>query len=176
MSRVRRSYANVTSTLALVIAAAGGTALAVGGGNADKVDGLNAAKIDYVVKAKVPPTPFKTIFSQGGLVLRARCIEESGHFMDLIAKSKQNNAEIQVSVTSGTPAGLDRGFDRDFDRGDQLDIGGLPTGSQGEATLTYSTRKGSHVSAVFQMDVGSIFGGSGVKPCLVGGTALHVPA
>jgi hypothetical protein len=92
--------------------------------------------------------------------------------MDLIAKSKQNNAEIQVSVTSGNPPGLDRAFDK----GDQLDIAGLPTTGQGEATLTYSTRKGSHVSAVLQMDVGSIFGGSGVKPCLVGGTALHVPA
>ena len=174
---MRLSYSNVTATLALVIAVGGGTAIAINGGDADSVNGVKAAKIDFVTGASGGPSkPLKTIFKQGGLVLRARCYEQSGHFLDLFAKSRKNNAEIQVAVVYDTAnPRADRGFDRGFDKGDSLEISSLGIASQGEVTLTYSTPKGSHVSAVFQMDVGAIFDNILSKDCLVGGTATHVP-
>ena len=174
---MRLSYANVTATLALVAAVGGGTAIAVGGGDADSVDGVNAAKIDYVVAASGGPSkPLKTILRQGGLKLRARCYEQSGHFLDLFAVSRRNNAEIQVGVVYDTAnPRVARGFDRGFDKGESLKISSLGIASQGEVTLTYSTPKGSHVSAVFQMDVGAIFDDQPSKDCLVGGTATGVP-
>jgi len=55
MWRPRLTYANVVSTMALVLAAAGGTAVAVSAINADKVDGVNAAKIDFVKPATGAP-------------------------------------------------------------------------------------------------------------------------
>ena len=174
---MRLSYANVAATLALVAAVGGGTAIAVGGGDADSVNGVKAAKIDYVVAASGGPSkPLKTILRQGGLVLRARCYEQSGHFLDLFAKSRRNNAEIQVSVAYDTNfPKVDRGFDRGFDKNESLEISSLGSASQGEVTLTYSTPNGSHVSAVFQMDVGAIFDNILDKDCLVGGTATRVP-
>jgi len=177
MPRPRLTYANVVSTAALVLAAAGGTAVAVNAVNADKVDGVNAAKIDFVKPARGGPgKPLRTVMNQGGLALRARCYQQSGNFIDLVAKSRRNNAQIQVGVVhDNVSAKVERGFDRDFDKGEALDITSLGTGSQGEVTLTYSTPGGSHVSAVFQMDVGAIFGDATQKDCLIGGSALHVP-
>jgi len=174
----RLTYANVVSTMALVLAAAGGTAVAVSAINADKVDGVNAAKIDFVKPATGGPgKPLTTVMKQGGLVLKARCYQQSGNFLHLLAKSRRNNAEIQAAVVydNASPK-VNRGFDRDFDKADTLDITALGSAArQGEVTLTYSTPPGSHVSAVFQMDVGAIFGDSTQKDCLVGGSALHVP-
>jgi hypothetical protein len=170
-------YANVVSTIALVAAVGGGTAIALDRINADKVDGLNAKRIDYVANANGPNPPFKKVFKQGGLVLRARCIEQSGHYLELEARTRVSNAEIQVGVISGGQfADVSHAIERDFDKGEVIDVGGITVASQGEYTLTYSTRKGSHVSAVFQTDVGSILGTDAAPDCLVGGTALHVPA
>jgi len=179
MGRMRRlSYANVTSTIALVCAAAGGTAAAVSGINADKVDGVNAAKIDYVVNDQPPPQKFKTILDQGGLRLRGRCVEQSGTDFVVKAISKVDDAEIQVSLITndiGPSADLEAAIDRNFDKGDELEVTALHVGGQGVAHLAFSTEAGSHVTATFQIDVGSILGEAGPKRCLAGGTALHVP-
>ena len=139
------TYANVVSTLALLLALGGGTALAVKVINADKVDGLNAASLDYRANGTSTSMTFKRVFSQGGLVVRARCYDQSGFVLEARATSRRNNAEIQVSAVSdlGSPE-ADFALDRDFDRGDVVE---LPIGvaEQGVHTLVYSTRRGSHV-------------------------------
>lgn len=165
----------MTSTIALLVALGGGTALAVSHINAARVDGLNAAKLNFERPLTVGPNPkFRKVFDQGGLMIRARCGDLSGFFMDAKASSRVDNAEIQA-VTTNSQNEQHEAIDRDFDKGDPL---ALPLGpsTQGEGTLTYSTTRGSHVSIVFQADVGgsTIFGG-GKKACLLGGTALHTP-
>jgi hypothetical protein len=168
----RLSYANVTSTLALLVALGGGTAVAVEQINADKVDGLNAAKLDFERADPLGPNPeFKRVFDQGGLLIKARCGDQSGHFMDVQARTRVDNAEIQ-SVTTDSLNDQHEAIDRNFDKVDSLDLP-LGIGTQGEGTLTYSTPAGSHVSLVFQADVGSVLGNK--KACVLGGTALHVP-
>jgi hypothetical protein len=171
----RRSYANVTSTVALVIALGGGTAIAVQQINADKVDGLNAAKLDFTVRGKPnAEAKWKTVLSQGGLVIRARCVEESGYALGTRVKTKVNNAELQA-VAGSNPATPDTEvlIEREFDKDEQPALP-LSQGQQGQGTLVYSTPAGSHVSVVFQADVGgSIMGGE--TTCLIGGTALHAP-
>ena len=160
------------STIALLVAVGGGTALAVSHINAARVDGLNAAKLNFERPLTVGPNPkFRKVFDQGGLVIRARCGDLSGFFMDAKASSRVDNAEIQA-VTTDHQNDTDEAIDRDFDQGDPLDLP-LGVASQGEGTLTYSTPKGSHVSLVFQADVGSTLGDK--KACLLGGTALHAP-
>ncbi len=167
------TYANVVSTLALLVALGGGTAFAVTHINADRVDGLNAAKLNFERPITVGPNPkFKRIFDQGGLLIRARCGDLSGFFMDAQARTRVDNAEIQV-VTTDSQNDQDEAIDRDFDKADSLDLP-LGVGSQGEGTLTYSTSKGSHVSLVFQADTGGPSLG-GTHACLLGGTALHAP-
>jgi hypothetical protein len=168
----RLSYANVASTLALAVALGGGTAVAVNQINADKVDGLNAVRLDFRGPTTVGPNePFKNVLHQGGLVIRARCIQQSSFFMDVQAKSTQNNAEIQI-VTSNQIPETNVAINRDFDNGELLDFP-LGPGEQGEGTLTYSTPQGSHVSIVFQADQGSVLGDR--KACLLGGTGMHTP-
>ena len=170
--RDRLTYANVISTLALVVALGGGTAFAVQHINADKVDGLNAAKLDFERADPLGPNPkFKRVFDQGGLIIKARCGNQSGHFMDVQARTRVDNAEIQT-VTADSQNAQHEAIDRDFDKVDSLDLP-LGPGSQGEGTLTYSTPGRSHVSLVFQADVGSVLGNK--KACLLGGTALHAP-
>ena len=171
--RSRLTYSNVTSTIALLVAVGGGTAHAVDHINADKVDGLNAARLDFERPITVGPNPkFKRVFDQGGLLIRARCGDLSGFFMDVQARTRVDNAEIQA-VTTSSSNDQDEAIDRNFDKGDSLDVP-LGAGSQGEGTLTYSTPKGSHVSLVFQADTGGLSLGS-QKACLLGGTALHAP-
>jgi hypothetical protein len=170
----RLSYANVMSTLALAVALGGGTAVAVNQINADKVDGLNAVALDFRGPRTVgPDEPFHNVLHQDGLVVRARCTQQSGFFLDVQAKSTQNNAEIQI-VTSNALSDTDPkvALDRDFDKDELLDF---PLGSakQGEGTLTYSTPQGSHVSIVFQADEGAVLGDR--KACVLGGTGLHSP-
>jgi hypothetical protein len=172
--RANLTYANVTSTLALVVALAGGTALAVGGGNAEKVDGLNAAPLDFTVKGKPnAEAEWKTVLNQGGLVIRAKCIKESGYAFPTKVKTRVNNAEVQ-GVSTNDPASPDSVVlrNREFDKGD-VELMPLGSGFQGEGTLSYSTPEGSHVSVVFQSDIGSIMGGE--QDCVLGGTALHAP-
>jgi len=170
--RSRLTYANVISTIALLLALGGGTALAVSHINAARVDGLNAAKLNFERPTTVGPNPkFKTVFDQGGLVIRARCGDLSGFFMAAKALTRVSNAEIQA-VTNDSQNVQHEAIDRDFDKADPLDLP-LGVGTQGEGTLTYSTPKGSHVSLVFQADVGSTLGDK--KACLLGGTALHAP-
>jgi hypothetical protein len=170
--RSRLTYANVISTIALLVAVGGGTALAVSHINAARVDGLNAAKLNFERPLTVGPNPkFRKVFDQGGLVIRARCGDLSGFFMDAKASSRVDNAEIQA-VTTGSQNEQHEAIDRDFDKGDPLDLP-LGPGSQGEGTLSYSTTRGSHVSLVFQADIGSPLGDK--KACLLGGTALHAP-
>ena len=71
------------STIALLVAVGGGTALAVSHINAARVDGLNAAKLNFERPLTVGPNPkFRKVFDQGGLVIRARCGDLSGFFMD----------------------------------------------------------------------------------------------
>ena len=160
------------STIALLLALGGGTALAVSHINAARVDGLNAAKLNFERPTTVGPNPkFKTVFDQGGLVIRARCGDLSGFFMDAKALTRVSNAEIQA-VTTDSQNVQHEAIDRDFDKANSLDLP-LGVGTQGEGTLTYSTPKGSHVSLVFQADVGSTLGDK--KACLLGGTALHAP-
>jgi hypothetical protein len=170
--RNRLSYANVVATLALLVALGGGTAVAVQNINAAKVDGLNAARLNFERPITVGPNPkFRRVFDQGGLLIRALCGNQSGYFMDAQARTRVDNAEIQV-VTTDTANDQHEAFDRDFDKADLLNLP-LGAGTQGEGTLTYSTPAGSHVSLVFQADVGSILGNQ--KACLLGGTALHAP-
>ncbi|MGH2966099.1 MAG: hypothetical protein ACRDMH_12075 [Solirubrobacterales bacterium] len=170
--RSRLTYSNVTSTIALLIAVGGGTAYAVDHINADKVDGLNAAKLNFERPITVGPNPnFERVFDQGGLLIRARCGNQSGFFMDAQARTRVNNAEMQA-VTTGAQNEQHEAIDRDFDKVDSVDLP-LGSGAQGVGTLTYSTPAGSHVSLVFQADVGSILGDT--KACLLGGTALHAP-
>jgi hypothetical protein len=170
--RSRLTYSNVTSTIALVIAVGGGTAYAVDHINADRVDGLNAARLDFERPITVGPNPkFKRVFDQGGLLIRARCGDLSGFFMDVQARTRVDDAEIQVVTTDSSDQ--DEAIDRNFDKGDSLDVP-LGSASQGEGTLSYSTLKGSHVGLVFQADTGGLSLGS-QKACLLGGTALHAP-
>jgi hypothetical protein len=172
--RSRLTYSNVTSTVALLIALGGGSAYAVDHINADRVDGLNAARLDFERPITVGPNPkFKRVFDQGGLLIRARCGDLSGFFMDAQARTRVNNAEVQV-VTSDSQNEQHEAIDRDFDKVDSLDLP-LGSGTQGEGTLTYSTPHGSHVALVFQADTGGLSLG-GEKACLLGGTALHAPA
>ena len=85
--RSRLTYANVISTIALLVAVGGGTALAVSHINAARVDGLNAAKLNFERPLTVGPNPkFTKVFDQGGLVIRARCGDLSGFFMDAKAE------------------------------------------------------------------------------------------
>jgi hypothetical protein len=171
--RSRLTYSNVTSTIALLIAVGGGTAYAVDHINADTVDGLNAAKLNFERPITVGPNPkFERVFDQGGLLIRARCGDLSGFFMDVQARTRVNNAEVQT-VTSDSQNEQHEAIDRDFDKVDSLDVP-LGVGTQGEGTLTYSTPQGSHVSLVFQADTGGPSLG-GQKACLLGGTALHAP-
>ncbi len=138
-----------------------------------KVDGLNAARLDFERPITVGPNPkFKRVFDQGGLLIRARCGDLSGFFMDVQARTRVDNAEIQA-VTTDSSNEQDEAIDRNFDKADSLDVP-LGAGSQGEGTLTYSTPSGSHVSLVFQADTGGLSLGS-QKACLLGGTALHAP-
>jgi hypothetical protein len=92
--------------------------------------------------------------------------------MDAQARTRVNNAEVQA-VATGSAKEEQEAIDRDFDKVDSLDLP-LDSGTQGEGTLSYSTPAGSHVSLVFQADVGGIILGS-QKACLLGGTALHAP-
>ena len=169
----RLSYANVMATLAVFGVLAGGTAVAVDKLNATSVDGVSAKRIDFTKTAQQTPPipPFETIARLGGLRLQARCYSDSGTFMDERAKSARNNAEIQIEVTGS--GGADHAIDRDFNKGDTL---GFPAGggNQGQGTLTYSTRKGAQVTAVFQLDQGSLQSGFG--RCVFGGHALFSPA
>ena len=151
----------------------GGTALAVDHINADRVDGLNAARLDFERPITVGPNPkFKRVFDQGGLLIRARCGDLSGFFMDVQARTRVDNAEIQA-VTTGSSNDQDEAIDRNFDKAESLDVP-LGAASQGEGSLTYSTPQGSHVSLVFQADTGGLSLGS-QEACLLGGTALHAP-
>ena len=162
----------MTSTLALFVALAGGTAFAVDQINADRVDGLNAAKLNFERPTTVGPNPkFTRVFDQGGLLIRARCGDLSGFFMDAQARTRVDNAEVQI-VTAGSQNVQHEAIDRDFDTADSVNLP-LGSGTQGEGTLSYSTPGGSHVSLVFQADVGSVLGDQ--KACLLGGTALHAP-
>ena len=155
--------------LVAIFIALGGTAVAINKLNASSVDGVSAKTIDFTrVAAQTPPVPpYETIARLGGLRLQARCYLQSGTFMDERAVSTQNNAEIQIEVTG--PDGAEHAIDRDFNNGDVLEF---PTGggNQGQGTLTYSTRKGAQVTAVFQLDQGSLQSGFG--RCVFGGHAL----
>jgi hypothetical protein len=138
------------------------------------VSGVKAAKIDFVRSAEGASPPFRKAGSLGGVVIQARCGDDSGTFMDVRAKSTKNNAEIQIAsigLNQGTPD-EEYALDRDFDKGETLEVPNTIQASANEITLTYSTRKGSHTSAVFQVDHGSVLGG-GNKVCLVGGTATQ---
>jgi hypothetical protein len=176
MRMPRLTYANVTSTIALIVALGGGTAIAVQQINAEKVDGVSAGRISFVRDFAPDIVPYKTFFSQGGLKLQARCYLQSGSYLDERAKSTRNNAEIHIAViglNQGTPD-EEYVFDNNFDRGDTLEIPETIQGNATEVILTYSTPKASHLSAVFQRDVsGGTLGNK--KGCLIGGTALHTP-
>jgi hypothetical protein len=167
--RPRITYANVVSTVALVVALGGGTAVALDKINAGSVDGVSAARISFAKPTTIGPTAkFKPIFNHAGLVLRARCVQQSGFFMDAEAKSKVNNAEINGDMTANDNEHT-HVFDRDFDRNQPLE---LPLDfDQGSGTLTYTTPKGSQVSIVLHADTGSVLGGT--KSCLIGGHALY---
>jgi hypothetical protein len=175
MVRPQLTYANVASTAALVIAVAGGTAIAVGGA-ASSVDGVSAGKISFVRNAKLAPVKYKTFFRLGGLQIQARCVENSGHFLDERVRSARKNAEVHVSVTGlnqGTPD-VEYVTDVDFDKGDKLDIPETIQGNGTVVTVTFSTPKAAHVTATFQRNVaGGTLGGT--KICLIGGTALFAP-
>ena len=134
--RTRLTYSNVISTLALLVAVGGGTALAVNHINAAKVDGLNAARLDFERPITVGPNPkFKRVFDQGGLLIRARCGDLSGFFMDVQARTRVDNAEIQA-VTTGSSNEQDEAIDRNFDKADSLDVPlGAAFAGRGDADL-----------------------------------------
>jgi hypothetical protein len=167
--RPRITYANVVSTLALAVALGGGTAVALDKINAGSVDGVSAARISFARPITIGPTAkFKTMFKHAGLVLQARCVQQSGFFMDAHAKSRVNNAEINADMTDNLNDHT-HVFDRDFDRNQPLE---LPlSGDQGSGTLTYTTAKGGQVSIVLHADTGSVLGNK--KACLIGGHALY---
>lgn len=167
--RNRLTYANVTATLALVIALGGGTAVALNKINATSVNGVRAARISFIRPITIGPTAkFKTIFDHAGLRLQARCVQQSGFFMDARAKTRVNNAEIQADTTNNANAHT-HAFDRGFDKSEHLD---LPlSGDQGNGTLVYTTPRGAQVSIVFQADTGSVLGDT--KACFLGGHALY---
>lgn len=173
--RSRLTYANVISTLALIVAIGGGSAIALDKLNADSVDGVSAAKLNFTVNGKPNATAeWKKVLDFGGFVIRAKCIKESGFAMETRLRTRVNNAELQGSVSflsNGVPV-TNVLLEREFDKGEHPL---LPTssGEQGQGTITYSRPNGTDVTVVFQSDIGSIMGGE--KECVMGGTALQAP-
>jgi hypothetical protein len=168
----RPTYANVTSSLALLLAAAGGTAFAVQQINADKVDGVSAARIHFARQAKPLPTPFKTVLRDQGLALQAKCFEQSGHYLTERARSLRDNAEIQIAVNGINQGNPDTEYvkDDDFDRGDVLEIPETIQADNTLITIGFSTPGGGVVTAVLQRELSNALGGT--KTCLIAGHAL----
>jgi hypothetical protein len=171
--RGRLTYANMASTLALVAALGGGTAIAVNKLNADSVDGVSADRIRFVVKDPKPaPVPFKTVFRGGGLSVQARCYEASGHFMDERVKSAKNNSEIQIAVNGINQGSPDTEYvtDDDFDRGQTLNIPETIQADNTLITIGFAGAKGSEVTMTLQRELSNALGGKAV--CLLAGHAL----
>ena len=171
--RGRLTYANVASTLALVAALGGGTAIAVNKLNADSVDGVSADRIRFVVKdPKLAPVPFKTVFRGGGLSVQARCYEASGHFMDERVKSAKNNSEVQIAVNGINQGSPDTEYvtDDDFDRGQTLNIPETIQADNTLITIGFAGAKGSEVTMTLQRELSNALGGKAV--CLLAGHAL----
>jgi hypothetical protein len=169
--RGKLTYSNVAATIALVLAAGGGAAYGVSHLNAASVNGVHAARLNFLGPNSVGPTSkFKTVFNHRGLVIEARCMNQSGYFMNARARSKVNNAEIQTVTTGSDPNSTAEANDRDFDKGQKLDLP-FAAASHGEGTLSFSTPQGAQVSVTYQADVGSTLGDK--KACLLGGTALY---
>jgi hypothetical protein len=172
--RGRFSYANVASTLALVAALGGGTAIAVNKLDADSVDGVSADRIRFVVKDPKPaPVPFKTVFRGGGLKLQARCYEQSGHFLDERVKSSKNNSEVQIAVNGLNQGNSDTEYvkDDDFDKGETLNIPETIQADNTLVTIGFAGAKGPGVTMTLQRELSNALGGKAV--CLLAGHALR---
>jgi hypothetical protein len=170
--RDRLTYANVVSTIALVAALGGGTAFALDKLNASSVDGVSAARVFFAKQSKPLPVKFKTILKGQGLLVQARCVEQSGFFLTERAKSAKNNSEVQVSVSGINQGSPDTEYVKDdnFDRGDVLDIPETIQADNTLITISFTNPRGGIVTATLQRELVGALGGT--KTCLVSGHAL----
>jgi hypothetical protein len=171
----RLTYANIVSTVALVVAIGGGTAVAIDKLDADSVDGVSAKQIRFAKNAKLAPTPYRTIFRGPGVKLQARCVEQSGHFLEERAKSRKDDTEIQVAVNGINQGNPDTEYVKDdnFDRGDVLNIPETIQADNTLITLAVATANGDGVTATLQRELSNALGGTRV--CLIAGHALISP-
>jgi hypothetical protein len=173
--RERLTYANVVSTLALAAALGGGTAIAIDKINAESVDGVSADRVFFARQAKQLPTPFGTVLRERGLTLQAKCFEQSGHVLIERARSRRNNAQIQVAVNGLNQGNPDTEYvkDDDFDRGEILNIPETIQADNTLITIVYSQPNGGGVTALLQRELVGALGDT--KTCLVAGHALVSP-
>jgi hypothetical protein len=142
-------------------------------GNSDAVDGASVARLDYrATKVVSPDPPYSEIFNQGGLVLRARCGDQSGFFMNVKAETTVAGAQIHTFSSNDALNAVDHTEDDAFNPGDQLEIATPQLGDSDQGTFVYSTPQGAQVSVVWQSELYDALG----TDCMFGGTAVIAPA